>query len=85
MFNIGNNSPTPLIDYINAIENELGIAAQKNYLPMQPGDVAATAANTDELKAWVGFKPNTQVSKGIECFVDWYCRYYKVKHVVAGV
>ena len=78
VFNIGNNQPTPLMDYIRALELALGLTALKNYLPMQPGDVPATAANTDELSAWVGFKPNTTVELGVAQFVDWYRRYYKV-------
>ncbi len=77
VFNIGNNRPTPLMDYIKALEDALGITAKKNYLPMQPGDVPATAANTDELDAWVGFKPNTTVQHGVARFVDWYRTYYK--------
>lgn len=78
VFNIGNSTPTPLLDYIKALEKALGLTAKKNYLPMQPGDVPATAANTDELKAWVGFNPNTTVEQGVVQFVDWYRRYYKV-------
>ena len=76
VFNIGNNSPTPLMDYIEAIELALGHTAVKNYLPMQPGDVPATAANTDELDAWVGFKPGTEVRVGVVRFVTWYRRYH---------
>jgi UDP-glucuronate 4-epimerase len=78
VFNIGNNQPTPLMDYIQALESALGLVAKKNYLPMQPGDVPATAANTDELAAWAGFKPNTAVRDGVARFVDWYRTYYKV-------
>ena len=78
VFNIGNSIPTPLLDYITALERALGLTAKKNYLPMQPGDVTATAANTDELYAWVGFKPNTAVEQGVTRFVDWYRGYYKV-------
>ena len=78
VFNIGNNQPTPLMDYIQALESALGITANKNFLPMQPGDVPVTAANTDELDAWIGFKPNTAVSDGVVRFVDWYRNYYKV-------
>jgi UDP-glucuronate 4-epimerase len=78
VFNIGNNQPTPLMNYIGALESAMGIIAQKNYLPMQPGDVPATAANTDELNAWVGFKPNTAVVDGIARFADWYRSYYRV-------
>jgi UDP-glucuronate 4-epimerase len=72
IFNIGNSQPTPLMDYIGAIENSLGIQAQKNYLPMQPGDVPATSADTSELEAWVGFKPSTPVASGVQRFVAWY-------------
>jgi UDP-glucuronate 4-epimerase len=78
LFNIGNNKPTPLIDYIGALENELGVKAIKKYMPIQPGDVPATAANTDELEAWVGFKPNTSVKEGVAQFVKWYRTYYKL-------
>jgi UDP-glucuronate 4-epimerase len=78
VFNIGNNQPTPLMDYILALENALGVTAQKNFLPMQPGDLPATAANTDELDSWIGFKPNTPVQQGVSQFVDWYRSYYKV-------
>ena len=77
VFNIGNNRPTQLMDYIEALEVALGVKAIKNYLPMQPGDVPATAANTDELDAWVGFKPNTAVTEGVAQFVHWYRNYYK--------
>jgi len=77
VFNIGNNRPTQLMDYIEALEDALGVKAIKNYLPMQPGDVQATAANTDELDAWVGFKPNTAVRDGVAQFVQWYRNYYK--------
>jgi UDP-glucuronate 4-epimerase len=78
VFNIGNSTPTPLMDYIEAIESALGITAQKNLLPMQPGDVHSTAANTDELQAWIGFKPNTDVKTGVAKFVKWYRDYYAV-------
>ncbi len=78
VFNIGNNQPTPLMDYIQALESALGITANKNYLPMQPGDVPVTAANTDELDAWIGFKPNTAVSDGVARFVNWYRSYYRL-------
>jgi len=75
IFNIGNNQPTPLMEYINALERSIGKAAVKNYLPMQMGDVPATAANTDELNAWVGFKPNTSIQVGVTNFVKWYSIY----------
>ncbi len=78
VFNIGNNQPTPLMDYIGALEMALGQIAKKSYLPMQPGDVPATAAKTDELDEWIGFKPNTAVVEGVAQFVAWYRNYYKV-------
>lgn len=79
VFNIGNNQPTPLMDYISALEIALGKTAQKNFLPMQPGDVPATAANTEELNSWVGYKPNMPVSEGVSRFVRWYWEYFKVE------
>lgn len=78
VFNIGNSQPTPLMDYIQALETALGREAQKNYLPMQPGDVPATNADTSELDNWVGFRPNTPVTEGVMRFVDWYRSYYNV-------
>ena len=78
VFNIGNSQPTPLNDYIAAIEDTLGRKAVRNLLPMQPGDVPATAAETAELDAWVGFKPGTPVREGVRRFVEWYREYYKV-------
>ena len=78
VFNIGNNQPTPLMDYIGELERALGITANRNYLPMQLGDVPATAANIEEIKAWAGFKPNTAVKDGVARFVDWYRDYYRV-------
>jgi UDP-glucuronate 4-epimerase len=78
VFNIGNSNPTPLVDYIEAVEQALGVTAQKELLPMQPGDVPATAADTSELEAWVGFKPNTPVNQGVARFVAWYRQFYGV-------
>jgi UDP-glucuronate 4-epimerase len=76
VFNIGNSNPTPLMDYIEAVESALGITAQKQFLPMQAGDVPATAADTAALEAWVGFKPNTPVNEGVARFVAWYREFY---------
>jgi UDP-glucuronate 4-epimerase len=78
VFNIGNSQPTPLMDYIDALETALGRQAVKNFLPMQAGDVPATAADTRELDAWVGFKPGTPVREGVARFVDWYRGFYRV-------
>ena len=78
VFNIGNSQPVPLMEYIAALEKVTGITALKNFLPMQPGDVQATSADTAELDAWVGFKPETPVEVGIERFYRWYHDYYGV-------
>jgi UDP-glucuronate 4-epimerase len=79
IFNIGNSQPTPLNEYIEAIENALEIKAKKNFLPMQLGDVQSTSADTSELKKWVDFSPNTPVSLGVQNFVDWYKKHYNYK------
>ena len=76
VFNIGNSNPMPLMDYIEAVESALGITATKQFLPMQPGDVSATAADTSALEAWTGFKPNTPVKDGVARFVSWYREFY---------
>ncbi|CAN4265201.1 WcaG Nucleoside-diphosphate-sugar epimerases [Methylophilaceae bacterium] len=78
IFNIGNGQPTPLMEYITALESALGIAAIKNYREMQPGDVPATSAETSELNDWVGFKPNTPVKDGVAKFVAWYRDFYHI-------
>jgi UDP-glucuronate 4-epimerase len=79
VFNLGNNRPTPLMDYIRAIEVATGKAAVLNFLPFQPGDVQATAANIDELNAWVGFRPSTAVTVGVTKFVQWYLKYHSTQ------
>ena len=76
VFNIGNSNPTPLMDYIEALEEALGITSVKEFLPLQPGDVPATSADTSALEAWTGFKPNTSVKEGVARFVTWYREYY---------
>ena len=76
VFNIGNGNPTPLMDYIGALEAALGITAKKNMMPMQPGDVPATSADTSELLKWVGFAPNTDVRDGVKRFAEWYLAYH---------
>ena len=78
VFNIGNGNPTPLMDYIAALETALGMEANKEFLPMQPGDVPATSADTRELGEWVGFQPNTPVTHGVAKFVAWYRDFYNV-------
>jgi len=76
IYNIGNNQPVDLIDFIRAIETALGKTAKKNFMDIQPGDVPATYANVDDLINDVGFKPNTSIEEGIGRFVDWYRSYY---------
>ena len=76
VFNIGNSNPTPLMDYIEALEEALGITSVKEFLPLQPGDVPATSADTSALEAWTGFKPNTSVKEGVARFVTWYREFY---------
>ncbi|WP_137919877.1 NAD-dependent epimerase [Hydrogenophaga sp. 2FB] len=77
IFNIGNNDPVPLMDFIGCIENALGKEAVKEFLPMQDGDVPATYASTDALHRWVGFAPSTPLKDGIERFVRWYRDYHR--------
>jgi UDP-glucuronate 4-epimerase len=77
LFNIGNNNPVELMDFIEAIERALGKNAVKEFLPLQLGDVPATYADVDDLIEVVGFKPETSIFKGIEKFIEWYLDYYK--------
>jgi UDP-glucuronate 4-epimerase len=79
VFNIGNNNPVPLLDFIEAIEQALGIQARKNFLPLQDGDVPATSADVSALAAWTGFSPATPVREGVARFVAWYRNYFKDK------
>lgn len=78
VYNIGNNSPVRLMDFIETIEKTVGKQAVKNFMPMQPGDVPSTCADVSALEADVGFKPNTSIAVGIERFVRWYRDYYQV-------
>ncbi|BAE74644.1 UDP-glucose 4-epimerase [Sodalis glossinidius str. 'morsitans'] len=77
VYNIGNSQPVKLMDYIEALEDALGIQAEKNLLPMQPGDVLETSADTQELYRAIGFKPQTPVTEGVKRFVKWYRDYYQ--------
>ena len=77
IFNIGNSAPTVLMDYITALESALGTTARKNMLPIQPGDMHSTAADTSALAAWVGFAPSTPVQTGGARFVNWYRGFYE--------
>jgi len=77
IYNIGNNNPVLLMDFIGYIEEYLGKKARKNFLPLQAGDVPASFADVDDLMADVGFKPATPVAVGIERFISWYREYYR--------
>ncbi len=76
LYNIGNNQPVALMDFVKAIETALGKKATIEYLPLQPGDVPATYADVSDLISDTGFKPSTPVPQGIQQFVDWYLAYY---------
>lgn len=78
VYNIGNSSPVELMDYITALEEALGIEAEKNMMPVQPGDVLETSADTQPLQNVTGFKPETTVKDGVKNFVDWYRGFYNV-------
>ncbi len=77
LYNIGNNNPVELMYLIEVLEKKLGVTAQKNMLPIQPGDVPATYADVEALTADVGFKPATPIEVGVERFVAWYREFYK--------
>jgi UDP-glucuronate 4-epimerase len=76
LYNIGNNNPVALMDFVAAIETAIGREAKKVFLPMQPGDVPTTFANVDDLVRDVGFRPSTPLTEGIARFVAWYRSYY---------
>ncbi len=76
ILNIGNSNSINLMDFITTLETELNKKAIKNFLPMQPGDVKITSANTNSIAEWIGFRPNTSLDKGIQEFVRWYKDYY---------
>jgi len=78
IFNIGNQDPVPLMDFIGAIEDAIGKVAEKDFQPMQPGDVPVTSADVSALTAWTGFTPGTPLREGVEQFVAWYQRYFKL-------
>jgi UDP-glucuronate 4-epimerase len=76
IYNIGNNSPVELMRLVEILESELGKKAQKDLLPMQPGDVPATYADVDDLQKAVGFRPATPLEEGVRRFVEWYRSFY---------
>lgn len=77
IYNIGNNAPIKLMDFITAIENRLGKKIQKNFLPIQAGDVPATFADVGDLVRDLGYKPSMPIQEGINKFVDWYLYFFK--------
>ncbi|SYZ77254.1 NAD-dependent epimerase [Trichococcus shcherbakoviae] len=79
IYNIGNNNPVPLMQFINALESALGKEAEKVYMDMQPGDVLRTYADVSDLERDINFKPSTSIEDGLQKFVDWYLEYYQVE------
>ena len=78
VYNIGNNNPVELLNYIEVLEASLGIKVEKELLPLQPGDVPNTCANIDDLIKEFGYKPSISVEQGVENFVRWYQEYHNV-------
>jgi UDP-glucuronate 4-epimerase len=78
IYNIGNNQPVELIRFIETIEDCLGIKAEKNFMPIQPGDVPTTFADVDDLVKDVGFQPSTPIDVGIANFINWYRIFYQI-------
>ena len=79
LVNIGNSQPEQLTDFIRAIEKSLGIEAEKTLMPMQPGDVPATWADTSLLELLTGYRQKTNIEVGVARFVEWYRDYYSIK------
>lgn len=80
VYNIGNNAPVKLMEFIEAIETRTGIEAKKNFMELQAGDVPQTYANVDDLFRDIDFKPQTNIQDGVNDFVDWYMNYYEIKN-----
>ena len=78
LYNIGNSKPVKLLDFISEIEKSTGKTAQKDYLPMQPGDVERTWADVEPLKRDFDYEPSTEIGEGVRNFVEWYKKYYNV-------
>lgn len=79
VYNIGNNSPVRLMEFVKAIENKIGKTVNKNFMELQPGDVPETYANVEDLYRDIDFKPATKIQDGVNNFVDWYLEYYNIK------
>ena len=80
IFNIGNNVPVNLLDFIKTLEEEIGIEAIKIMKPLEPGDVKSTFAGINSIEKWVNYKPKTDLRKGIKQFVNWYKNYYRISN-----
>ena len=78
IYNIGNNKPVDLMEYIKALENALGKNADKEFLPIQPGDIKDTYADLSDVEKYFQYKPKTNIEEGISRFVSWYNNYYSV-------
>lgn len=78
IFNIGNSNSVELLNFINVLEEEIGVKAIINYVKMLPVDVVETEADTSKLKNWINFSPKISIEEGINIFVDWYKKFYKV-------
>jgi UDP-glucuronate 4-epimerase len=84
VYNIGNNNPVELMDFIKAIENKLGKKIEKNFLPLQAGDVPATYADVSDLVEDLGYKPETPVQEGVDKFIDWYLEFFDIHNLSNG-
>ena len=76
IFNVGSDNPIPLMNFIHLLEDEIGIQAKINYLPLQSGDISASWANVDDLNESIDFRPRTPINQGIKNFVNWFREYY---------
>ena len=76
IYNLGGNSPVELMYFISTIENELGLEADKNFLPMQPGDVSETYADIEKARHDLGFEPKTSIEEGVKKFIEWFKEYH---------
>ena len=83
LYNIGSNNPIELLRYIEVLEDALGRKAEKQFLPMQPGDVAETFADVSALARDIGYQPSTPIEVGVRKFVDWYRDFYGVRCTAA--
>lgn len=79
LYNIGNNKPIPLLEFIEVIEHKLGKKARKKFMPLQDGDVPETYAEISDLVKEVNFRPSTSIEEGVGNFIDWYLEYYRIK------